>query len=100
MTGMIFSHVILNVWAAICGKMIFKSAQTTIFLWFKTLLISIIVPVTTFLITIALVIPVHITVAVTLIATLIILVLIKATSFFTVTLVTTVHGRVLCILGM
>ena len=93
-----FSHIVLNVWAAVSGEMIFKSAQTTIVLRLKSLLVTIIVPVTAFLVTISLVtvIPVHVTVTVTLVETLIIWVSIKATPSLTVTLVTTVHGRVFC----
>jgi hypothetical protein len=97
-----FSHIVLNVWAAVSGEMIFKSAQTTVVLRLKSLLVTIIVPVTAFLVTISLVtvIPVHVTVTVTLIETLIIWVSIKATPSLTVTLVTTVHGRVFCIEGL
>ena len=97
-----FSHIVLNVWAAVSGEMIFKSAQTTVVLRLKSLLVTIIVPVTAFLVTISLVtvIPVHVTVTVTLVETLIIWVSIKATPSLTVTLVTTVHGRVLCIEGL
>ena len=97
-----FSHIVLNVWAAVSGEMIFKSAQTTIVLRLKSLLVTIIVPVTAFLVTISLVtvIPVHVTVTVTLVETLIIWVSIKATPSLTVTLVTTVHGRVFCIEGL
>jgi len=104
-----FSHIVLNVWAAVSGEMIFKSAQTTVVLRLKSLLVTIIVPVTAFLVTISLVtvipvhvtvIPVHVTVTVTLVETLIIWVSIKATPSLTVTLVTTVHGRVFCIEGL
>jgi hypothetical protein len=97
-----FSHIVLNVWAAVSGEMIFKSAQTTVVLRLKSLLVTIIVPVTAFLVTISLVtvIPVHVTVTVTLVETLIIWVTIKATPSLTVTLVTTVHGRVFCIEGL
>ena len=97
-----FSHIVLNVWAAVSGEMIFKSAQTTVVLRLKSLLVTIIVPVTAFLVTISLVtvIPVHVTVTVTLIEALIIWVSIKATPSLTVTLVTTVHGRVFCIEGL
>jgi hypothetical protein len=97
-----FSHIVLNVWAAVSGEMIFKSAQTTVVLRLKSLLVTIIVPVTAFLVTISLVtvVPVHVTVTVTLVEALIIWVSIKATPSLTVTLVTTVHGRVLCIKGL
>jgi len=97
-----FSHIVLNVWAAVSGEMIFKSAQTTVVLRLKSLLVTIIVPVTAFLVTISLVtvIPVHVTVTVTLVETLIVWVSIKATPSLTVTLVTTVHGRVFCIEGL
>jgi hypothetical protein len=97
-----FSHIVLNVWAAVSGEMIFKSAQTTIVLRLKSLLVTVIVPVTAFLVTISLVtvIPVHVTVTVTLVEALIIWVSIKATPSLTVTLVTTVHGRVFCIEGL
>ncbi len=44
-----FSHIVLNVWAAVSGEMIFKSAQTTVVLRLKSLLVTIIVPVTAFL---------------------------------------------------
>ncbi len=97
-----FSHIVLNVWAAVSGEMIFKSAQTTVVLRLKSLLVTVIVPVTTFLVTISLVtvVPVHVTVTVTLIEALIIWVSIKATPSLTVTLVTTVHGRIFCVEGL